>query len=324
MDYIITAHKGSGKSKLAVSFAVNDYLKKGKRVASNITLCLDHALPTESKMTAIKLPYIPTKEHLDQLGNGYPELDPLKPSTYDEEKFGLVILDEAGSWLNSREWNDANRKGLFTWLTHARKYGWDVALIIQDLESLDAQIRRSIMECFVQCKRLDRIKVPYLPIRLPKIFQATAYYGGPNGFKYKSWTANDQSDKWYFTGEAIRMEQLYTDTGMLDMRASTTMLSSWHLAGRYLPKPEPKTLLLSIAAKWLCLALLNTLGKLTGSKPNDKFTLKRLQFDLARCYPKMLIDLDAVPFPHLRTKRKAVGVVIANSLHEYNMVRAGI
>lgn len=322
VDYIITAHKGAGKSKLAVSLAVNDYLRKGKRVASNITLNLDQALDASSRVTALKLPYIPAKEHLDALGNGYPELDPLKPSTYDESKFGLVILDEAGSWLNSRNWNDSARAGLFTWLTHARKYGWDVALIIQDLESLDAQIRRSIMECYVECRRLDRVKVPYLPVTLPKIFKATAYYGGPGGFKHKTWYSEDGSDKWYFTGEAIRPENLYTDDGPVDMRATFTMLSAWHLAGRYLPKPEPRFALVLIALKWLYLVSMRTLTVALGKKPHERVSMQNFRLDLARVFPKMLIALDAIPFPHLRKRRKPVGVVVAHDLASYNLSRA--
>lgn len=230
MIYIITGHLGAGKTLLAVSMAIERYLRQGKRVASNMTLNLDASMPAASRATAVKLPFIPKQEHLDALGKGYDD-----SQGYDESKFGLVLLDEAGSWLNSRDWSDKDRRGLFTWLTHARKYGWDVALIVQDFEALDAQVRRSICETFVKCSRLDRVKVPVLGISLPRIHVATAYYGGPTGIKSDRWyTRGTDVFKWYATTEAVKPEVIWTDEGPVDVRAVSTMLSAWHLRGRYL------------------------------------------------------------------------------------------
>lgn len=228
MIYVITGHLGSGKTLLAVTLAVEHYLRKGKRVASNMALWLDECLPASSRCTAIKLPGVPTAAHLESLGLGY------EGGEYNEDSFGLVLLDEAGSWLNSRDWSDKSRRGLFTWITHARKYGWDVALVVQDFESLDAQIRRSVTEIYVSCRRLDRIGIPFLPLRLPKVFLAVGVYGGPGGAVYKRWMGNTGAFSWYNTREAVREEVLYTDAGPVDMRGVSTMLSAWHLRGRYL------------------------------------------------------------------------------------------
>lgn len=164
MIYVVTGHLGAGKTLMAVTMAVEEYIDKGRRVASNMVLHLDKACYKDNRTTAIKLPGIPTVEHLDALGTGYDMSQP-----YDESKFGLILLDEAGTWLNSRDWADKDRRGLFRWITHARKLGWDVALIVQDYEALDAQIRRSVTEVYIGCRRADRIKIPYLPIRLPKM-----------------------------------------------------------------------------------------------------------------------------------------------------------
>jgi len=256
---IITGHLGSGKSLLAVRIA-HDYLKAGKKVASNITLNLDHLMPPRSKVSATKLPYIPTAEHLEFLGKGY-------EGDYDEDKFGLLLLDEAGTWLNSRDWADKDRRGLFTWITHARKHGWDVALIIQDFEALDAQIRRSVTEIFIKCVRLDRVKVPYLPIKLPRILVGKGLYGGPQGMPYKSWMARgDDYFKAYDTREAIRPETLWTEAGPIDIRAMSTMLPAWHLVGRYLP-PRPGALAwISFGVKWGMWGLLSLLNPLSGRR----------------------------------------------------------
>jgi len=230
--YIVTGHLGSGKSLLSVRIA-HDYLKQGRRVASNITLNLDKLLPAQSRTTAVKLPYIPNQAHLEALGQGY-------DGPYDEEKFGCLILDEAGTWLNSRDWNDKDRRGLFTWITHARKHGWDVLLLVQDWESLDAQIRRSVCELYVSCSRTDRVKVPYLPVKLPKYHVATARYLGPDGPVSKRWFAKgEEYFPAYDTREAIRPELTYTEAGPVDARAMYTLLSPWHTTGRYLKPVAP-------------------------------------------------------------------------------------
>ncbi len=246
MIYVLTGHLGSGKTLLAVQMAQN-YLIEGRRVASNMTLNMDCLLSPKSEKTAIKLPYIPTQEHLDQLGYGY-------DGDYDESMFGLIILDEAGTWLNSRDWSDKSRRGLFRWITHARKYHWDVALIVQDYESMDKQIRQSITEAYVSCARLDRIKVPYLPLRLPRMHCATARYMGKTGPVMKRWfTRGDSLFKAYNTREAIKPEDMMTETGeIVDMRANYTMLSGWHVKGRYLVERKPRQLL----EYWILIAIM--------------------------------------------------------------------
>lgn len=238
--FVITGHLGSGKTVLAVRLA-QLYMQKGRRVAANITLHLEHLLHRSDRQTVTKLPYIPEARHLEQIGAGYDG----DPDDYDESKFGLVILDEAGTWLNSRDWADKTRRGLFQWVTHARKKGWDVALLVQDYEALDAQIRRAVTEIYVDCHRLDRIKVPYLGINLPRIHLAQGRYKGPTGSKTdRWWTRGTDLFKAYRTREAVRMEEIMDEQGiMTDMRASYTLLSAWHLSGRYMP---PK----ATAAQW--------------------------------------------------------------------------
>lgn len=250
MIFIISGHLGSGKSLLAVRMA-HEYLQTGRRVASNITLHLDALMRPSDRTTATKLPYIPTPAHLEALGRGY-------EGPYDEDRHGLVVLDEAGSWLNARDWNDKDRRGLFSWLTHARKYGWDVALIIQDIESLDAQIRRSILEVWVNCKRSDRIKLPYLPIKLPKYHIGTGRYGCKEDSPvFKRWIAKgDDYHAAYDTREAVKAEVMWTDSGPIDARAPYSMLSAWHLLGRYLPPRPTLASNLTVCFKWLLVAVL--------------------------------------------------------------------
>lgn len=273
MIFIISGHLGSGKSLLAVRMA-HEYLQTGRRVASNITLHLDALMRPSDRSTVTKLPYIPTPAHLDGLGRGY-------EGPYDEDRHGLVLLDEAGSWLNARDWNDKDRRGLFSWLTHARKYGWDVALIIQDIESLDAQIRRSILEVSVNCKRSDRIKLPYLPIKLPKYHIGTGRYGCKEDSPiFKRWIAKgDDYHAAYDTREAIKAEVMWTDAGPVDARAPYTLLSAWHLVGRYLPPRPGRTAIAAMVAKWFLVGLLMPFAS------NRRDLMEALRMDLASIVP---------------------------------------
>lgn len=273
MIFIISGHLGSGKSLLSVRMA-HEYLQTGRRVASNITLNLDALMRPSDRTTATKLPYIPTPAHLEALGRGY-------EGPYDEDRHGLVLLDEAGSWLNARDWNDKDRRGLFSWLTHARKYGWDVALIIQDIESLDAQIRRSILEVWVNCKRSDRIKLPYLPIKLPKYHIGTGRYGCKEDSPiFKRWIAKgDDYHAAYDTREAVKAEVMWTDSGPIDARAPYTLLSAWHLVGRYLPPRPGRSAIGAMVVKWLLV------GFLLPFAANRRVLGEALRLDLARVVP---------------------------------------
>lgn len=234
MIFILTGHLGSGKSLLAVALA-QEYMLQGKPVASNIVLRPEYMVGPNSKITATKLPGVPTEEHLNALPKPY-------DGEYDESKFGLLILDEAGTWLNSRDWSDKSRRGLFRWITHARKYGWDVALIVQDWESLDGQVRKSVCECYVACSRLDRIKIPLIGSALPRIHVATARYKGPTGTRMNRWfTRGTALFKAYDTQEAVREDVIYTETGPMDVRSAYSILSAWHVRGRYLAAPPSMT-----------------------------------------------------------------------------------
>jgi len=231
--YFVTGKLGSGKSLACVS-KIRDYLSDGRRVATNLDLELDQMF-TYCKSPAVRLPDKPRAEDLQALGPGYDSED---PRDYDEKRFGLIVLDECGTWLNSREWNDKERRKLIDWFLHARKHRWDVMFLIQDIESCDAQIVRSLCEHLVVCRRMDRFKV--MGISLPKMHIANVYYGRSTEVRVERWTYKG-ADLYntYDTRQVFRDGVDYLDQGPVDMRASYTMLSAWHLKGRYLP-PLPE------------------------------------------------------------------------------------
>lgn len=231
--YFVTGKLGSGKS-LACVDKIREYLSVGRRVATNLDLHLD-SMFQECDNSAIRLPDKPRSQDMHALGNGYESED---PRDYDESKFGLIVLDECGTWLNTREWNDKDRRKLIDWFLHARKLRWDVMFLIQDIESCDAQIVRSLCEHLVVCRRMDRFKI--WGIKLPRMHIANVYYGRTTEVRVERWTyrGSDLFDA-YDTRQVFKEDVLFQDDGTaVDMRAPYTMLSAWHLKARYQKAPE--------------------------------------------------------------------------------------
>ena len=121
--YAITGELGTGKSLLCVS-KIRDALVAGRRVATNLDLKLEHLVSARVPRDVLRVPDFPSREDLDALGMGCPD--------YDEKRFGLLVLDEAATFLNSRDFRQEGRADVIKWLLHSRKFRWDVFLIIQD------------------------------------------------------------------------------------------------------------------------------------------------------------------------------------------------
>lgn len=177
--YVITGKLGSGKTLVCVG-RIHDYLSRGRRVATNLDLNMNELADSPHSSAFVeRLPDYPTSQSLDALGSGND--DP------DEEFNGLLVLDECGTWLNSRGWaGDKDRQAMLDWMLHSRKHGWDVLLIVQDLNIIDKQVRLALCEHLVSCRRLDRLPVPFLgkiasiigfKFTLPKVHYAVVRYG---------------------------------------------------------------------------------------------------------------------------------------------------
>jgi len=151
--YSVEGKLGTGKTKFAV-WRAQEAMKAGRRVASNVDLFLNHLTP-DRRSRYVRLPDKPTALDLEAMGHGNPE-------SYDEDRNGVLILDELGTWLNSRSFQDKGRAALLDWLIHARKLGWDVFLIVQDAQMIDRQVRESLIEYQAKCLRLDKVKVPLI------------------------------------------------------------------------------------------------------------------------------------------------------------------
>jgi len=188
--YFVTGKLGGGKSIVSVA-RIRDKLNSGLPVATNLDINLVGMLGRNKKNTRLlRIPDKPQIEDLESIGVGN--------KSYDEEKNGLLVLDECGTWFNSRSWNDKGRQLVINWLLHARKLGWDIIFIIQDLSLVDKQARLALAEHVVYCRRSDRVNIPFIGaffklitgtrLPLPKMHFGIVKYGdSPTSLKVDTW-----------------------------------------------------------------------------------------------------------------------------------------
>jgi hypothetical protein len=187
---------GTGKTKFCI-WRAQDAIRTGRKVASNVDIA-PHLLNPLKPGKIIRIPDKPTAEDLEAMGHG-------NPDSYDEEKNGVLILDELGTWLNSRSYQDPQRAGILDWLIHARKHGWDVYLIVQDANMIDRQVREALIEYQIKCMRMDRVRIPIIGhftglikdrwAYLPKFHLATSRVGiGVNAVI---------AERWQFVGTSL-------------------------------------------------------------------------------------------------------------------------
>lgn len=218
--YLVTGKLGSGKS-LACVGRIRDVLRQRRQVATNLDIYLEKLMPASSRASLIRLPDKPSVADLDALGPGQDGVE--------EERNGVIVLDECAAWLNARSWGDKTRQGVIDWLIHSRKRGWDVYFIAQHLDQVDKQIRTALVEFLVVCRRWDRLAIPLLTslvgVRPPKVHMAIVKYG----------TERESLivDRWWYRGHdlyaAYDTRQVFRDEGT----GSYCPLSAWHLRGRY-------------------------------------------------------------------------------------------
>jgi len=187
---------GTGKTKFCV-WKAQEALQKGRKVASNVDIKAEVLNPFKVH-SIIRIPDKPTAHDLEAMGHG-------NPDSYDEEKNGVLILDELGTWLNARSFQDRERAGLLDWLIHARKHGWDVYLIVQDAGMIDKQVREALVEYQCRCLRMDKVRIPIIGritglfwerlAYLPKFHLVTARVGYGQGAVV--------ADRWTFLGKDL-------------------------------------------------------------------------------------------------------------------------
>ncbi|MDR5875509.1 zonular occludens toxin domain-containing protein [Vreelandella gomseomensis] len=195
--YVVTGKLGAGKTLVAVG-KIKDKLVQGCKVATNLDLNLDQLIGEKAKQTrCYRIPDKPVLADLKAIGTGTDD--------YDENTNGLLVLDECGTWFNARSWNDKSRQDVINWFLHARKLGWDIIFLIQDVTIMDKQARLALAEHVVYCRRLDRVTVPFVgalyslfmgkKMPLPKVHLGIVKYGdSPQSLTVERWT---------YTGRAL-------------------------------------------------------------------------------------------------------------------------
>lgn len=228
--YVVQGKLGTGKTKYAVS-KLQEALRQGRRVATNLDLFMEHLVGPMNKSIVMRLPDKPSADDLMALGHG-------NPDSYDEERNGVLVLDELGSWLNSRQFQDKSRQALIDWLIHARKYGWDCYLIVQNVNMLDKQVREALAEYLIKTIRADKIRIPIVGTvlgkkgRLPRFHIARIYIADmPNVVVDREFFRGDDLHKAYDT------RQIFKDGGC----GLYSYLSAWHLKGRYMQSQQKKS-----------------------------------------------------------------------------------
>jgi len=242
--YAITGGLGSGKTLVSVA-RIKDYLLKNKRVATNLNLDLEKLLPLRSQAHVTRVKDFPDIHDLKLLGRGHYVPDPKIPGQFskDEKHNGLLVLDECAVFFNSRDWGNKARIAVIAWLRHSRKLGWDVIYIMQDVESIDKQIRKGLIEHEGVCKRSDRLSIPFIGgflraiglgflSRPPRVHVCSIKYGlGLHALVV---------DRWMYRGMLVQdgydTNQVFTEyEDNPEAVAIHSVLSPYHTAGRYLP-----------------------------------------------------------------------------------------
>ena len=252
--YAITGKLGSGKGKAAID-QIRRYLRAGKRVATNCDVFLEHLMHDRDRGSVTRIPDKPSAADLYIIGSGnkFVQFDPLVDASgatlrasapspqllrgFDEAHNGALVLDECASWLNTRNFQDKGRAELLEWAIHARKYGWDIFFLCQNVSQIDKQLRDSLFEYVVRMNRLDRMKVPVVSGllklvtagatngNLPRLHIGVVRLGSsPDGLV---------ADRWVFRGDdlndAYNTTQVFADTYPHGVHC---LLSSWHLSAR--------------------------------------------------------------------------------------------
>lgn len=235
-DFAYTGKKGTGKSKNAVRVARDVYFLEGRCVASNLDIFLEPMFGKFSKKTYVRIPDKPSEFDLLAAGHG-------NADSYNEDRNGALILDELGTWMNTRSFADKSRAGVLDYFAHARKYGWDCFYIMQNIVQVDKQLRESFIEFCVRHTRFDKVKIPFVGGLL------CALFGKKAGYMPRFHTAvtrlgtapqDLKTDSAMFTGRDIEKcydtRQVFTESYA---HGTYSVLSPWHLTGRFLAADKP-------------------------------------------------------------------------------------
>lgn len=240
-NMFVTGELGSGKTMFAVQM-IQAYLDAGRRVATNLDIYTDKLMPEKNRTPLFRLPDKPTREHFDQLNDAYPVTVDSRPLNndflfdvdkkigYNEKSFGLIVLDECLTWLNSRGWQDKERAKVLDWFLHARKHGWNVLFLMQSADYCDPQLRETLLTYHVSCRKMGKYKIPIIGkvtgLRMPSGTMATITAGyGTNSIPFaREFYRGKVYYSAYDTAQVFKSGFEFIGRDSVDMRALSTIL----------------------------------------------------------------------------------------------------
>lgn len=175
MIAVVEGPPGAGKSYYAVR-KVAQALLAGKIVATNVELADDLGEQLARRNPWRRISKARTSAKAKEIRSrlwqtdSLDELFRLRLAGRGESR-GVMVLDEAHSWMNARSWGKEDREAIVKWFTRHRKLGWDVYLISQDAEMIDKQVR-GLAEYVVALRNLRKAKVHGIPVSPVNLFVA--------------------------------------------------------------------------------------------------------------------------------------------------------
>jgi zona occludens toxin (predicted ATPase) len=194
----VTGTPGAGKSYYAVR-RIKAALERGQVVATNVAL---HdgwatAIARSNPFTRLVPGRVRKKAaRYEQRLIVSDDLDELFRVRLhgDGESRGVMVLDEAHNWMNGRSWDVDETGGternarsvavnrrmtVVKFFTQHRKLGWEVVLITQAAENLDAQVRR-LCEFNTRLRNLRQFKVAGITLFPFNLFIAIKVWNDPS------------------------------------------------------------------------------------------------------------------------------------------------
>jgi zona occludens toxin (predicted ATPase) len=134
---------GSGKTYEAVK-KILDNLRMGRVVYTNIDGIFDPECQ-ETIKSVCGLSDLALFRQLRPIVSPDSEEDPILNFWMHVEPGSLIVLDEIHKWFSNRDWQKEHNKQFGYWASTHRHNGFDVLLITQSMERIDAAVR-SLLE----------------------------------------------------------------------------------------------------------------------------------------------------------------------------------
>ena len=145
------------------------------------------------------------------------------------------------TWLNTRTFGDKDRAAVLDYFAHARKHGYDTWYIMQNVVQVDKQLRESFIEQTVRHTSFAKVKIPFVGWILAALLGERAGFFPRFHSAVFRISVNPQdmvTNRAVFTGKDV--EPCY-DTRQVFLEnyphGTHSVLSPWHLKGRFLPQP---------------------------------------------------------------------------------------